>query len=176
MKNWIKNELNNGKISKIYDITIQSLVDRQTPEGYFQESLTGKYEGAFTRSVGAQILFLLEQGKPEPAKVLLKNLYELTKELHLPRFPHWYNTKQPRVDMKDQVDGDSHAVLAFATYCLETGDQEVIDAYYDFACKMIVTIGNEHHILSQSIQHCSHQMVVKPHPHAGFLRRCRHGV
>ena len=150
MKNWIKNELNNGKISKIYDITMQSLVDRQTPEGYFQESLTGKYEGAFTRSVGAQVLFLLEQGKIEPAKILLKNLYELTKELHLPRFPHWYNTKYPRVDMKDQVDGDSHAVLAFATYCLETGDQEVIDAYYDFACKMIFTIFSAPYFLDGS--------------------------
>ena len=53
MKNWIANELNNGKISKIYDITMKSLEDRQTPEGYFPESFTGKYEGAFTRSVGA---------------------------------------------------------------------------------------------------------------------------
>ncbi len=140
MRQWILDELQNGKISKIYDLSMKSLEDRLTEEGFLPESFTGKYEGAFTRSIGAYALFLLEQGKIAQAKALLTNLLEITKEFHLPRFPHWYNVKQPRIDMKNQVDGDSHAILAYATYCLETGDQEMIEKYYSFACKTIVTI------------------------------------
>ena len=140
MKQWILNELRNGTVSKIYESSMQSLESRLTEDGFLPESFTGKYEGAFTRSIGAYSLFLLEQGKLAQAKALLVNLFEITKEFHLPRFPHWYNVKQPRIDMKDQVDGDSHAILAYATYCLETGDQEMIEKYYSFACKTIVTI------------------------------------
>ena len=105
MKNWIKEQLACGQIRNIYEAALKSLDDRQTAEGYFPESFTGKYEGAFTRSIGAQALFLLEQGKVERAKALLTNLLEIVKEFNLPRFPHWYNVKQPRIDMKNQVDG-----------------------------------------------------------------------
>ena len=150
MKQWILNELRNGTVSKIYEFSMQSLESRLTEDGFLPESFTGKYEGAFTRSIGAYSLFLLEQGKLAQAKALLVNLFEITKEFHLPRFPHWYNVKQPRIDMKDQIDGDSHAILAFATYCLETGDQEIIDAYYDFACKMIFTIFSAPYLLDGS--------------------------
>jgi hypothetical protein len=140
MKQWIKEQLAEGKIRKIYDITLKNLDDRLTEDGFLPESFTGKYEGAFTRSIGAQALFLLEQGKTEEARALLVSLFEIVKEFHLPRFPHWYNIKQPRIDMKNQVDGDSHALLAYATYCLETGDPEMIGKYYHFACKSIVSI------------------------------------
>lgn len=140
MQQWIKEQLAGGKIRSIYEITRKNLDDRLTNDGFLPESFTGKYEGAFTRSIGAQALFLLEQGKAERAKALLINLLEIVKEFHLPRFPHWYNVKQPRIDMKNQVDGDAHAILAYATYCLETGDREMLDKYYDFICKSIVCV------------------------------------
>ena len=140
MKQWVKDQLNHGKISKIYDASLKSLDDRLTQDGFLPESFTGKYTGAFTRSVGAHALFLLELGRPEQAKLLLQNIMDVTKQLQLPRFPHWYTVEPLHADTQDEVDGDGHLILAYANYCLETNDREMLDKYYTFACKMIVSM------------------------------------
>lgn len=146
MRDWVKNELKTGKIKKIYDITLKSLFDRQEEDGYFPESYTGKYDGAFIRSIGAQSLFLTEMEMYDKAENIMCQILEIIKEFNLPRIPHWYSVKDlylkmkkdPLIDMEDQIDGTGHIILAYATLCLEGNRKEFEDKYYDYMCTEMI--------------------------------------
>ena len=132
----IKEQLQNGKVRKIYEISLQSLFDRQTEDGYLPESFTGKYPGAFARSVGAQSLFLAELGEYKKAESLLVSILKPVREYNLPRIPHWYSLWDPMaVDMVDQIDGTAHCILAYANLCLAHETPAFENEYYDYFCK-----------------------------------------
>ena len=80
-------------------------------------------------------MFLNELGYFDKSKKLLEGILNLINEQNLIRMPHWYNLKQPRIDMVDQIDGTFHIILAFADYCLKSNDKEFEDKYYYYIVK-----------------------------------------
>lgn len=150
MKQWVTKQLQDGKVREIYEATLKSLLERQTPEGYFPESFTGRYDGAFSRSIGAHGLFLTELGMYDKAKSLLSFLFDLVEEHHLPRIPHWFTQDGATIDMFDQIDGAAHCILAYATLCMAQEDAEFEDRYFTFACKEILSYFSEPYFIDGS--------------------------
>ena len=142
-QDWIKTELRQGKIRRIFDATMNSLIYRLTEDGYFQESFSGRYDGAFTRSIGAYGLFLTETGMFERAEKVLGRLFDLVFDYHLSRQPHWFTDDGSTIDMYDQIDGAAHCILAYASLCLSHDHADFENKYYGFARKEIITFFSE---------------------------------
>lgn len=72
----------------LYARTYRNLVERVTPEGYFEESLTGAYSGMFPRTVGALVSLFLETGELQRAEALVGYVLEAMQANDMERVAH----------------------------------------------------------------------------------------
>jgi hypothetical protein len=76
------------EIEGLYARTYYSLIDRIDPDGFFQESLTGRYPGMFPRTVGAMVPLLLETGELDLAEKIINCTLEAMTANEMERIPH----------------------------------------------------------------------------------------
>ncbi len=55
----VKSELSSDFFRQLYSNTYYSIIGRIDDDGYFQESLSGQYDGMYCRTVGALIPLLI---------------------------------------------------------------------------------------------------------------------
>lgn len=84
----VRKILETPEIEGLYARTYASLVDRVDPDGFFQESLTGRYPGMFPRTVGALVPLLLETGELELAEKVINCTLEAMTTNEMERIPH----------------------------------------------------------------------------------------
>lgn len=72
----------------LYARTYQSLLERVTPEGYFEESLTGAYGGMFPRTVGGLVSLFLETGELDKSERLIGFVLRAMELNDMERVPH----------------------------------------------------------------------------------------
>lgn len=131
----VKERLLNEFHESLYRNTYNNIINRIKPSGYFPESLTGYYQGMFSRTVGPCVFLLLEHKEYEKAKKVLSYLTDYSEKVNAKRFPHVvFDIEEDgsyQVDMIDQPDGHYHVVLAWARYVETVGDKEFEDATYE---------------------------------------------
>lgn len=126
-----------GAIGEIYKSTLDSCLNRIEEDGFYPESLTGRYVGEFIRTIGAFVKLCLEVSEHEKAKRAMRYVFDCKRKFKLSRFPHVIEKKVSdgkaitRIDALDQPDGRLHLILGFALYCLETNDTSFENEYYD---------------------------------------------
>jgi len=77
--------------------TYQSLVQRAHPDGYFQESLTGAYDGMFPRTVGAVGRLFLETGELDKLESILSYCLKAMLDNDMERIPHVIAPRRTRI-------------------------------------------------------------------------------
>ena len=84
----IRNELQSPEIYGLYQRTYYSLLDRIDPDGFLQESLTGRYPGMFPRTVGGAVSLFLETGELETAEKVIDCALQSMTVNQMERMPH----------------------------------------------------------------------------------------
>lgn len=128
-------QLEQGTVGRIYHATLRSILDRQEPDGYFAESLSGAYEGEYCRTIGALTELYLELGEYRRARSALEFVFSCMEQNELARVPHVLGRRPADgsgqwISREDQIDGRAHVVMAFARYCLSAGDWEFVAHHY----------------------------------------------
>ncbi|MBI2297737.1 MAG: hypothetical protein HYU66_02080 [Armatimonadetes bacterium] len=72
----------------LYGRTYRSLLERVEPDGYFEESLTGAYQGMFPRTVGGLVSLFLLTGELDRSEQLLGFVLRATQDNGMERIPH----------------------------------------------------------------------------------------
>ena len=140
-------ELEQGKISKIYRNTYQSLISRMKRDGYLQESLTGAYRGEFPRTIGGFVSLLFETEDYPRIQRSLEFIFNAMIRNHLARVPHVVDSLkiQPNgsveqwYESEDEIDGRAHVVMAYARYCLKKENSGFENKYYEIARKEVMS-------------------------------------
>ena len=147
VKKQLIDELERGKISKIYRNTYHSLTSRMKRDGYLQESLTGAYRGEFPRTIGGYVSLLFETEDYMRIQRSLEFIFNSMIRNHLTRIPHvidslkisgngsveqWFETE-------DEIDGRAHVVMAYARYCLKKDHPDFENRYYEIAKKEVIS-------------------------------------
>lgn len=84
----VRKILQSSEIAGLYRRTYYSLINRVDPDGFFQESLTGRYPGMFPRSVGGIVPLLLETGELDLAEKIINCTLEAMTVNEMERIPH----------------------------------------------------------------------------------------
>ncbi|MBN1351864.1 hypothetical protein JXJ21_20830 [candidate division KSB1 bacterium] len=84
----LKQRLQSDFIDTLYTRTYYSLLDRVDPDGFLQESLTGRYSGMFPRTVGAAVALFLETGELDTAERIINCTLEAMTVNEMERIPH----------------------------------------------------------------------------------------
>ncbi|MCK5328543.1 MAG: hypothetical protein KAR36_08065 [Candidatus Latescibacteria bacterium] len=97
----------------------KNIRSRLDPGGYFPESLTGKYDGMFPRTVGALAKLFLLTGELEALAQCVEYVLRTMADASLERMPHKIVPRSeagasPLCDMLDEIDGQAHLILAWA--------------------------------------------------------------
>lgn len=147
-REYIRQQLKDGVVGTIFHTTTDSLFGRLSPTGYLPESLTGMYDGEYCRTIGAFVPLCLEMGRAKEARKALEFIFLSMERLGLEKIPHVLGLSADGnpycISEEDQIDGRAHVVLAFAQYCLTTGDTSFADRYYDLACRETRTFSINH--------------------------------
>jgi hypothetical protein len=95
-------------------------MQRVTPDGYLQESLTGAYDGMFCRTIGAMAKLLDELGQLPKVKPMLTLTFNSMTAAGMERVPHVIDKPDPAAGRSriccdvDQIDGQAHVILSWA--------------------------------------------------------------
>jgi len=84
----IKKNLQSEFMEGLYERTYYSLLDRVDPDGFVQESLTGKYPGMFPRTVGGIVSLFLETGELVISEKIINCTLEAMTVNDMERLPH----------------------------------------------------------------------------------------
>ncbi|MEN8228236.1 MAG: hypothetical protein ABFS38_08790 [Bacteroidota bacterium] len=84
----IKESLQSEYIEELYNNTYYSLLDRVDPDGFLQESLTGRYPGMFPRTVGGIVSLFIETGELDVAERIINCTLEAMMVNEMERIPH----------------------------------------------------------------------------------------
>lgn len=84
----IKEILQSDFIEGLYQRTYYSLLDRVDPDGFMQESLTGRYPGMFPRTVGGMVSLMLETGELVVSEKVISSTLNAMTENDMERIPH----------------------------------------------------------------------------------------
>lgn len=133
--------------------TYQSLVQRVRSDGYFQESLTGAYEGMFPRTVGGVGRLFLETGELDKLENMVKYCLEAMLDNDMDRIPHVIapleekaasiSGKDPQdqrykiLSDMDQIDGQVHVIMAWAMLAMRRGETEFENKTYPVVAKLM---------------------------------------
>lgn len=131
----VKEELSSDFFETLYSNTYYNLLDRIESDGFLQESQTGQYDGMYARTVGAMVPLLIETGELMHAEHLVNCVFDAMITNGMTRIPHVLDRKQyldkpaDSVDnpyriigRTDQIDGQAHVILAWATLALYRGE------------------------------------------------------
>lgn len=80
--------LETDEANVILDLTHYSLLDRVDPDGFLQESLTGRYPGMFPRTVGGIVSLFLETGELDISEKIINSTLEAMTVNDMERIPH----------------------------------------------------------------------------------------
>ena len=132
----------------LYQTTYQSMIDRIEADGYTHTSITGAYDGMFSRDTSIQVMAHMAAGDYDTARSLLSYIVEFHKKKNLKYAVHimygngnysakeqidstffflhaWYlfATNAPATTQnKNFIDGSLTKVKEFANYYLDQGD------------------------------------------------------
>ena len=84
----IKKSLQSEFMEGLYERTYYSLLDRVDPDGFVQESLTGRYPGMFPRTAGGIVSLFLETGELEISEKIINCTLEAMTVNEMERMPH----------------------------------------------------------------------------------------
>ncbi|OHB53701.1 MAG: hypothetical protein A2Y12_15120 [Planctomycetes bacterium GWF2_42_9] len=84
----VKARLESSFMKGLLTRTYRSIVQRAQPDGYFQESLTGAYQGMFPRSIGAVGRLFLETEELDKIENILNYCLEAMQDNDMERIPH----------------------------------------------------------------------------------------
>ncbi|NIA28915.1 MAG: hypothetical protein GWP06_03265 [Actinobacteria bacterium] len=84
----IKKSLQSEFMEGLYQRTYFSLLDRVDPDGFLQESLTGRYPGMFPRTVGGIVSLFIETGELEISEKIINCTLEAMTVNEMERIPH----------------------------------------------------------------------------------------
>ena len=144
--------LSAGRVADIYRETWNSIFGRLQANGFFQESLTGRYRGEYIRSIGAFAVLAVETGETAAAGKALKLVTDTMSRKNLPYLPFTL-TADGTVRQEDELDGRAHFVLGWAQYIAAAKDSAYFaesyglmkreadafcsDAYFNAALKLM---------------------------------------
>jgi len=84
----IKKSLQSKFMEGLYERTYYSLLDRVDPDGFLQESLTGRYPGMFPRTVGGIVSLFIETGELEISEKIINCTLDAMTVNEMERMPH----------------------------------------------------------------------------------------
>ena len=84
----IKESLQSEYIEELYSNTYYSLLDRVDPDGFLQESLTGRYPGMFSRTVGGIVSLFIETGEFDVSEKIINCTLKAMTVNEMERIPH----------------------------------------------------------------------------------------
>lgn len=84
----IKKNLQSEFMEGLYQRTYYSLLDRVDPDGFLQESLTGRYPGMFPRTVGGIVSLFLETGELDMSEKIINSSLDAMTENDMERISH----------------------------------------------------------------------------------------
>lgn len=98
---------------------IKNIRSRLVPNGYFPESLTGKYGGMFPRTVGALAKFFLLTGELDALGQCVEYVLKTMADAGVDRVPHAIHPRgeagtDSQCEMLDEIDGQAHVILSWA--------------------------------------------------------------
>ncbi len=126
----VRAQLAQGKIAALYKTTYDSLFSRLNADGYFQESVTGRYKGEYVRSIGALVKLALEAGDVEAAQRALRFVTDTVTQHGLAYFPFTISADKKTVRREDELDGRAHFVLGWALTARQAGPSAYEDETY----------------------------------------------
>lgn len=128
-KEQVKTLLSSGQVATIYKQSYNSIFGRVKDNGFFQESLTGRYRGEYIRSIGALAILAIEVGETDKAGRALKFVTDTMQKQNLTMIPFTI-TADGNVNTADELDGRAHFVYGWAEYILNTKDTAYFDKAY----------------------------------------------
>ncbi len=131
----VRQQLTSGRIAAIYKTTYTSLFSRLNADGYFQESVTGRYKGEYVRSIGALVKLALEAGDVEAAQRALRFVTDTMTAHALEYFPFTISADKKTVRREDELDGRAHFVLGWALTALAAGPSAYEDETYEMVAR-----------------------------------------
>ncbi|RXZ82633.1 hypothetical protein EBB07_09015 [Paenibacillaceae bacterium] len=157
IKAQLLNELEHGTVSKVYHHTYQNIVDRVTADGYFEESLTGAYEGEYCRTIGGLVSLFIETGELAKAQAVVSFIFDSMERNGLIKVPHVLGEVKYAADgsvkqwvgTDDQVDGRAHVIMAYSRLCLLIDNPAFENKYYDVAKAEMTVFLNQPYLYYQ---------------------------
>ena len=84
----VRNRLSSPFHEKLLQRTYESIINRAEPDGYFQESLIGTYQGMFCRTSGVLVRLFLKTGELERAEKTIDYCITAMLDNDMERIPH----------------------------------------------------------------------------------------
>lgn len=84
----VAERLRSEPLAGLYARTYRSICERVEPSGYFEESLTGAYQGMFPRTVGGLVSLFVETGEGELARRAVEVVLKAAAANEMDRAPH----------------------------------------------------------------------------------------
>jgi hypothetical protein len=115
----------------------KNIISRVRPDGYFQESLTGAYEGMYPRTLGGLARLLCVTGEIARIEPALSYCLSTMSAYRTSTVPHVIGEPDPAtgrarfIDEVDQIDGQAHVILAWALHALDRSDSEFVERTYE---------------------------------------------
>ncbi len=122
--------------------TYDSIRGRIQPDGYFQESLTGAYDGMFPRVSAPLVRIFIDTGEPELAERVVSYCIQGMLDNGMERIPHVIGPRAesqviPLIDGDDQIDGQAHVILAWALLALHRDRTPFEDFSYPVIAQLL---------------------------------------
>ncbi len=123
--------LTDSHLADIYRTSYKSVFDRVQENGFFQESVTGRYRGEYVRSIGALACLSVEVNELPAAGRALRFVTNVMKNKNLSYLPFTISADGQTVRTEDELDGRAHFVLGWALYIQKAGDRTYFEESYD---------------------------------------------
>ena len=122
--------LTKGHVAEIYRESYASVFQRIRPDGFLQESLTGRYQGEYVRSIGALAILADVVGEQDAAKRCLRFVTDVMRKKSLTALPFVIRADGNTVNTADELDGRAHFVYGWALYIAKSGDTAYFEETY----------------------------------------------
>lgn len=126
----LRSLLEDSHVADIYRVSFSSVFDRVQSNGFFQESLTGRYRGEYMRSIGALACLASEVGELSAAGRALRFVTDVMQKKNLSAVPFTMSADGETVNTVDELDGRAHFVLGWALYIRQSGDTAYLEETY----------------------------------------------
>lgn len=139
-----------GNIASIYSKTYYNLVSRVESNGYFQESLTGQYDGMFLRSAGTLSQLFMETENYDEIERMLSFCLDAMTSHDMERLPQVIDQSGNLLSVDDQIDGQAHVILAWARLAKVRPNSKFIESTYEQAAKLMTRSLNPPYFMYQT--------------------------